>query len=337
VRFICGTQDIHKQLENKITEFHGTEDTILFPSCFDANGGFFEALLTAEDAIISDALNHASIIDGVRLCKAERHRFEHINMESLEDCLKRTQNKRMRWIATDGVFSMDGDIAPLDKIVELANKYKAYVFVDEAHSTGFIGPNGRGTPEHFGVINEIDIVTSTLGKGMGGASGGYATGRKEIVALLRQKARPYLFSNSLAPAIVGASLKVFDILTKSPSLKNQLRDNTKQFRTSMKAAGFKISGHDDVAIAPVWLGDARLASEFAEEMLKEGIYVVGFSYPVVPKGEARIRVQLSASHTKEQIEKAVNAFINIGKKLGVIGGEKEKTETEATIAESSAK
>eukprot|EP01017_Pseudomicrothorax_dubius_P026451 TRINITY_DN2951_c0_g2_i3.p1 TRINITY_DN2951_c0_g2~~TRINITY_DN2951_c0_g2_i3.p1 ORF type:complete len:325 (-),score=92.78 TRINITY_DN2951_c0_g2_i3:49-1023(-) len=312
------TWDIHKQLEKKISEFHGTEDTILYPSCFDANAGFFEAILSQEDAVISDALNHASIIDGIRLCKAQRHRYDHLNMEHLEKILKETQNCRLRFVVTDGVFSMDGDIAPLDRIVELAKKYNAYTFVDECHATGFFGRNGRGTPEHFGVQNDIDVINSTLGKALGGGTGGYSTGRKEIIEILRQKGRPYLFSNSIAPAVVGASLKVFELLDTKPELRDSLNRNTKLFRERMKKAGFKILGHDLSPIAPVLLGDARIASEFADELLKEDIYVIGFSYPVVPKGQARIRVQLSAAHTVEQVNRAVDAFINCGKARNII-------------------
>lgn len=318
VRFICGTLDIHKELERKLAQFHGTEDTILFPSCFDANGGLFESILTAEDAVISDSLNHASIIDGIRLCKARRLRYQHLDMKDLEKQLQESQDCRLRLIATDGVFSMDGDIAPLDKIVALAQKYNANIFVDECHATGFFGKTGRGTPEYFGVTNEIDIVNSTLGKALGGATGGYTTGRKEVIDILRQKARPYLFSNSVAPSVVGASLAVIDLLTNSTELRDRLMENTSLFRTKMKKAGFKISGNDECPIAPVMLGDARLAAEFADDMLQRGIYVIGFSYPVVPKGEARIRVQLSAAHTKEQVEETVAAFIEVGKKRKVI-------------------
>jgi len=320
VRFICGTQDIHKQLEAKITEFHRTEDTILFGSCFDANGGVFEAILTEKDAIISDQLNHASIIDGIRLCKAQRWRYNHRDMANLEACLKEAQEKgcRIKCIATDGVFSMDGTIAPLKEICDLADKYGAIVMVDESHACGFLGPTGRGAAEHCGVAERIDITTSTLGKALGGASGGYITGRGDVVELLRQKARPYLFSNTVPPPLVGAYLKVFEILLKSTSLKEKLAENTRYFRSRMKAAGFTIRGDDISPIAPVMLGDARLASEMADEMLTKGIYVIGFSYPVVPKGEARIRVQLSASHTREQLDQAIDAFIEIGKKKGVI-------------------
>ncbi|KAG2387681.1 hypothetical protein C9374_001275 [Naegleria lovaniensis] len=318
VRFICGTQDIHKELETKISEFHGTEDTILYPSCFDANGGLFECLLNEEDAVISDALNHASIIDGIRLCKAQRFRYKHMDMADLEKILQETQSARTRLIATDGVFSMDGDVAPLPEIVKLAEKYKAIVFIDECHATGFFGKTGRGTPEHFGLEGKIDIINSTLGKALGGSTGGYTTGRKEIIELLRQRARPYLFSNSLAPPVVGASLKVFEMISKDTSLRDHLMDNTKLFRQSMKKAGFEIIGDDSCPIVPVMLRDARLASEFADEMLKRGIYVIGFSYPVVPKDQARIRVQLSAGHSREQVEKCINAFIEVGKQKGII-------------------
>lgn len=318
VRFICGTQDLHIKLEDEITKFHETEGTILYPSCFDANAGLFEAILTAEDAVISDALNHASIIDGIRLCKAQRYRYNHLDMKDLEEKLKETQNCRYRLIATDGVFSMDGDVAPLDRIVELARKYKANIFVDECHATGFYGKNGKGTPEHFGVINEIDIINSTLGKALGGGSGGYTTGSKEIVELLRQKGRPYLFSNTIAPPLVGAYLKVFDMLNKGGELRKRLKENTLQFRKRMVDAGFKILGHPECPIAPVWLGDAKLASEFADALMKENIYVIGFSYPVVPKEQARIRVQLSAAHTIEQVDRAVDAFIKVGKQKGVL-------------------
>jgi len=318
VRFICGTQDIHKTLEAKIAAFHKTEDTILFPSAFDANTGFFEAILTNEDAVISDALNHASIIDGIRLCKASRHRYNHLDMNDLEEKLKETQSARLRFIATDGVFSMDGDFAPLPKIVELANNYDAYIYVDECHSTGFIGETGRGTPELFGVEKEIDVVCSTLGKALGGATGGYITSTKEVVDLLRQKARPYLFSNAISPPVCGASIRVFERLMENCDLPKKLHANTRLFRDRMNDAGFKILGHHDSAIVPVLLGDARLAATISDNLLEEGIYVIGFSYPVVPKGQARIRVQLSAAHTPEQVNKCVDAFIKVGKKLNVI-------------------
>ena len=325
VRFICGTQDIHKQLESKISDFHGTEDTILFPSAFDANTGFFEAVLTPEDAILSDELNHASLIDGIRLCKAKRFRYKHLDMEDLEKNLKDAteQKSRLIFVVTDGVFSMDGDIAPLPRIIELAKQYSAYTLVDECHASGVIGKTGRGTPEYFSIPDgTIDIITSTLGKALGGGTGGYATGKKCIIDILRQRARPNLFSNSIAPPIAGASLEVFKMMNDEglcTELISNLRRNTNNFRTSMKAAGFKILGHEDCPIAPVFLEDARLASDFADDMMKtEDIYVIGFSYPVVPKGKARIRVQISAAHTPEQIERAVKAFIKIGKQRGVI-------------------
>lgn len=316
VRFICGTQDIHKQLEKKISDFHSFEDTILYSSCFDANAGFFEALLTDQDAIISDALNHASIIDGIRLCKAERHRYDHLNMQQLEEALQQTQDKRIRMIVTDGVFSMDGDFAPLDKIRKLADQYDACIFVDESHSTGFVGQTGRGTPEYFGV--EVDVINSTLGKALGGATGGYTTGRQEIIDVLRNKSRPYLFSNSMAPTIVGAGLEVFDMLTATTELRDKLHANTLRFRAGMEEAGFKLMGHPESPIAPIMLGDAKLAAEFAEEMLELGIYVIGFSFPVVPKGQARIRVQLSAGHSIDQVDRAVEAFKNVALKKGTL-------------------
>ena len=317
VRFICGTQDIHKELEDKIARFLGTEDTILYAACFDANGGVFEPLLGAEDAIISDALNHASIIDGVRLCKAKRYRYAHSNMEELEKALQEAQAQRFRIIVTDGVFSMDGDIAKLDKICDLADKYDAMVMVDDCHSAGFIGKTGRGTHEHCDVMGRVDIITGTLGKALGGSMGGYTSGKKEIIEMLRQKSRPYLFSNSLAPSIVGAANKVFDILGQTTEFRDQLEENATYFRTKMVEAGFDIKPGDS-PIVPVMLYDAPLAQEFAAQLLKEGIYVIGFFYPVVPKGEARIRVQLSAGHTKEQLDKAINAFIKIGKSLNVL-------------------
>jgi glycine C-acetyltransferase len=317
VRFICGTMDIHKQLEKKISEFHGTEDTILYSSCFDANGGVFEALLQADDVIISDELNHASIIDGIRLCKSKRARYKHLDMADLEKLLIEHKDCPTKLISTDGIFSMDGDIAPLPKIVELANKHDAVIFVDESHATGFIGETGRGTPQMHGVMKEIDIINSTLGKALGGATGGYTTGYKEIVDIIRNRGRPYLFSNSVAPPVVGAAMEVFDLL-KDPSHVKKLRNNTHQFREGMEKAGFKILGHKECPIVPVWLGEAKLASAFAEEMMKYNIYVIGFSYPVVPKGKARIRVQLSSAHTPAQIDKAINAFTNVGKAKGVI-------------------
>ncbi len=317
VRFICGTQDIHKELEKKLSEFLGTEDTILYAAAFDANGGVFEPLLEKEDAIISDSLNHASIIDGVRLCKAERHRYEHNDMADLEEKLKATQHCRSRMIATDSVFSMDGTIAQLDKICELAEKYDAIVMIDECHSSGFMGKTGRGVHEHCGVIDKIDIITGTLGKALGGASGGFTSGRKEVIDMLRQKSRPYLFSNTVAPAIVGASIAVLDMITQSTELRDKLEENTKYFRGAMEAAGFELKPGSH-PIVPVMLYDAVLAQKMSEALLEEGIYVVGFFYPVVAKGNARIRVQVSAAHSQEQLEKAVAAFIKIGKELGVI-------------------
>jgi glycine C-acetyltransferase len=319
VRFICGTQDIHKDLEKKIAEFYHTEDTILYAAAFDANGGVFEPLFSSEDAIISDSLNHASIIDGVRLCKAARYRFENGNMEDLENQLKAANenNARFKIIVTDGVFSMDGLLAPLDKICDLADKYDAMVMIDECHATGFIGKTGIGTPEAKGVVGRVDIITGTLGKALGGAMGGYTTGKKEIIELLRQRSRPYLFSNSLAPAIVGASIKVFDMLKNDTSLRDKLEENTAYFKKGMKEAGFDIIDGDS-AIVPVMLYDAKLSQEMADRLLEEGIYVIGFFYPVVPKDKARIRVQLSAAHEKEHIDKAINAFIKVGKDLKVI-------------------
>lgn len=320
VRFICGTQDLHKKLEEAISKFHGTEDTILFPSCFDANAGLFEACLGPEDAVISDALNHASIIDGIRLCKAQRFRYKHMDMADLESILKECVSKgtRHRMIVTDGVFSMDGDIAPLAAICDLAQKYDAQVFVDECHATGFLGTNGRGTPEMCGVEGRVDIINSTLGKALGGATGGYTTGPKALIDLLRNKARPYLFSNTLAPSVAGASIEVFRMLSEGSDLVQKLQRNVHEFRTGLKQAGFTLSGHDDCPIVPVMLGDARLASEFADEMLSRGIYVIGFSYPVVPKGQARIRVQMSAAHEPEQVRKCIDAFVEVGRAKGVI-------------------
>ena len=317
VRFICGTQDLHKELERRVSEFFGTEDTILYSSCFDANGGLFETLLGEEDAIISDALNHASIIDGIRLCKAERHRYPNGDMTALEEALKKTQGKRLRMIATDGVFSMDGYLAKLDVICDLADKYQAMVMVDDSHASGFIGKSGRGTAEHFGVEKRVDVMTSTLGKALGGAAGGFTTGKREIVALLRQRSRPYLFSNSIPPAIAGASIAVLDLLSGTTELRDRLMDNAKRFREGMVKAGFTVK-EGVTPIVPVMLGDARLAAELAKGLLDEGIYVIGFSFPVVPKGEARIRVQLSAQHDGAQIDRAVAAFATIGKRLGVL-------------------
>lgn len=319
VRFICGTQDIHKELEGKLSQFLGTEDTILYPSCFDANGGLFETILTAEDAIISDALNHASIIDGVRLSKAQRYRYANNNMQELEEQLKQaTENgARFKLIATDGVFSMDGIIADLGAICDLADKYDAMVMVDDCHATGFIGENGRGSHEYCDVMGRVDILTGTLGKALGGASGGYTSGKKEVIAWLRQRSRPYLFSNSVAPAIVSASLEVMAMLEKGSELRAKLRANSERFRTRMTDAGFTLEGEDH-PIIPVMLGDAKLASEMADKMLERGVYVVGFSFPVVPKGKARIRTQMSAAHSLEQVDFAIDAFIAVGKELGII-------------------
>lgn len=317
VRFICGTQDIHKELERKLSEFLGTEDTILYAAAFDANGGVFEPLFGEEDAIISDELNHASIIDGIRLCKAKRWRYKHNDMAHLEACLQEAQSQRFRIIVTDGVFSMDGTIAQLDKIVALAEKYDALIMSDECHSSGFMGKTGRGVHEYHNVIGKIDIITGTLGKALGGASGGFTSGRKEIIELLRQRSRPYLFSNTLAPSIVGASIAVLDLLTESTALRDKLHANTKYFREAMTAAGFDIKPGEH-PIVPVMLYEAKLAQEFASCLLAEGIYVIGFYYPVVPQGKARIRVQVSAGHERHHLEKAVAAFTKVGKELGVI-------------------
>lgn len=319
VRFICGTQDIHKELEAKIASFYGTEDTILYAAAFDANGGVFEPLLTPEDAIISDALNHASIIDGVRLCKAKRYRYANNNMDDLEKQLTQAQadGARFKIIVTDGVFSMDGLLAPLDEICALAEKFDALVMIDECHSAGFIGQTGRGTLEEKGVLDKIDIITGTLGKALGGAMGGYTTGKKEVIEILRQKSRPYLFSNSLAPTIVGASIKVFEMLENNTELRDQLEANVKYFKKGIKEAGFDIIDGDS-AIVPIMLYDAKLSQTMANKLLQKGIYVIGFFYPVVPKGKARIRVQLSASHTIEHLNKAIASFIEIGKELHVI-------------------
>ncbi|WP_434265810.1 glycine C-acetyltransferase [Alteromonas macleodii] len=319
VRFICGTQDIHKQLEASISDFLGTEDTILYPSCFDANGGLFETLLGPEDAIISDALNHASIIDGVRLCKAKRYRYANNDIAALEEQLKQADadGARFKIIATDGVFSMDGVIADLASICDLADKYDAMVMVDDCHATGFLGENGKGSHEYCGVMGRVDIITGTLGKALGGAFGGYTSGKKEVVEWLRQRSRPYLFSNSVAPPIVSASLKVFEMMKEGDELRANLWRNANHFRTRMEEAGFTLAGKDH-AIIPVMLGDARLASEMADKMLEKGIYVIGFSYPVVPKGQARIRTQMSAGHSLEHVDKAVDAFIEVGRELGVI-------------------
>lgn len=317
VRFICGTQDLHKNLEKKIAEFYGTEDTILYAAAFDANGGLFEPLFGKEDAIISDALNHASIIDGVRLCKAQRYRYQHSDMADLEEQLKLAQEQRFRIIVTDGVFSMDGDIAKMDEICDLADKYDALVMTDECHSAGFIGKTGRGVPEYCNVLDRVDIITGTLGKALGGAMGGYTTGKKEVIEMLRQKSRPYLFSNSLAPSIVGASLKVFELLSESTELRDLLEENTKYFKEKIIAAGFDIKKGDS-PIVPIMLYDAALSQKFADGLLAEGIYAIGFFYPVVPNGAARIRTQISAAHSKEELDRAINAIIKVGKDLDVI-------------------
>jgi glycine C-acetyltransferase len=317
VRFICGTQDIHKILEKKISDFLGTEDTILYAAAFDANGGVFEPLFNEEDAIISDALNHASIIDGVRLCKAERHRYNHNDMADLEQKLQETASKRNRIIVTDGVFSMDGTIAQLDKINALAEKYNALIMIDECHASGFMGKTGRGTHEHCGVMGKIDIITGTLGKALGGASGGFTSGKKEIIELLRQRSRPYLFSNTLAPSITGASIAVIDMLSETTALRDKLHENTAYFREKIKAAGFDIKPGTH-PIVPIMLYDARLSQDMAAALLQEGIYVIGFYFPVVPKGQARIRVQISAAHDRHHLDKAIEAFTKVGKKLGVI-------------------
>ena len=317
VRFICGTQDIHKQLESTISEFFGTEDTILYTSCFDANGGLFETILGPEDAVISDSLNHASIIDGIRLCKAQRHRYPNSDMQALEAALQNTQDCRTRLIATDGAFSMDGFIAKLDEITALAERYGALVMVDDSHATGFMGTTGRGSAEHHGVMDKIDVFTSTLGKALGGGSGGFTTGRQEIIDLLRQRSRPYLFSNTLPPPLVAASIQVFNMLSRSTELRDKLESNTRYFREKMTEAGFDIKpGHHP--IVPVMLYDAPLAQKFANMLLDEGIYVIGFFFPVVPKGEARIRVQLSAAHDQHHLDRAIEAFIKVGKKLEVL-------------------
>jgi glycine C-acetyltransferase len=316
VRFICGTQDLHKQLEATISKFFGTEDTILYTSCFDANGGLFETILGEQDAVISDALNHASIIDGIRLCKAERRRYANGDMAELEKHLQETKDKRTRLIATDGVFSMDGFIAKLDEIVKLKEKYGALLMVDDSHATGFVGPTGRGSAELHGVMDKVDVFTSTLGKALGGGSGGFTTGRKEIIDLLRQRSRPYLFSNTLPPPLVAASIKVFEMLSSSTKLRDKVNDNALYFRKRMTDAGFDIRPGTH-PIAPVMLYDAKLAQQFAKELLAEGIYVIGFFYPVVPQGQARIRTQMSAAHSHEQIDRLVEAFVKVGRKLGV--------------------
>ncbi len=317
VRFICGTQDLHQELEQKISEFFGTDDTILYTSCFDANTGLFETLLSDKDAIISDALNHASIIDGIRLCKASRYRYAHGDMEALENCLKEASGQKTRMVATDGVFSMDGDYAKLDQICDLAEKYDALVMVDDSHATGFVGPTGRGTAEMHGVQDRVDIITSTLGKALGGASGGFTTGRKNIIDLLRQRSRPYLFSNSLPPPLVAAALKTIELLKGSQAAKENLESNTSYFREKIAKVGFSIKPGTH-PIVPIMLGDAKLAQEMATRLLEEGVYVVGFFFPVVPKGEARIRVQLSAAHTKKDLDFAIEKFTKVGKKLKII-------------------
>jgi glycine C-acetyltransferase len=317
VRFICGTQDLHKTLEKKIASYFGTEDTILYAACFDANGGVFEPLLTAEDAIISDALNHASIIDGVRLCKAQRYRYKNADMEDLEKQLQEAQAQRFRIIVTDGVFSMDGNVAPMDRICELAEKYDAMVMVDECHSAGVVGETGRGVTELFNIRGQVDIITGTLGKAFGGAIGGFTTGRKEIIEMLRQRSRPYLFSNSLLPAVVGAGIRMFDMMDETTELQERLHHNTEYFMEKMQAAGFDIKPTQS-AICAVMLYDAKLSQEFAASLLKEGIYVIGFYFPVVPREQARIRVQLSAAHTQEHLDRAIAGFLKVGKALGVI-------------------
>lgn len=319
VRFICGTQTIHKQLENELSQFLKMEDTILYPSCFDANGGLFESILSAEDAIISDSLNHASIIDGVRLCKAKRYRYANNNMAELEAQLQKADadGARFKLIATDGVFSMDGIIADLESICDLADQYNALVMVDDSHAVGFVGENGRGSHEYCKVMDRVDIITGTLGKALGGASGGFTAAKKEVVEILRQRSRPYLFSNSVAPVVVATSLKVLELLREEPELRSQLWNNAEYFREKMSAAGFNLAGADH-AIIPVMIGDARLASEMADKLLAKGVYVIGFSFPVVPKGEARIRTQMSALHSQEQLDHAINAFIEVGKELNII-------------------
>ncbi|MEN1728563.1 MAG: glycine C-acetyltransferase [Pseudomonadota bacterium] len=317
VRFICGTQDLHQALEARIADFFGKDDAILYAACFDANGGLFEPLLGPEDAIISDQLNHASIIDGIRLCKAERHRYANSDMNALEDCLKATMGKRTRMIATDGVFSMDGYVAKLDEITALAEQYNALVMVDDCHATGFFGPTGRGSAEHHGVMDKVDIFTSTLGKAMGGGMGGFTTASRPVIDMLRQRSRPYLFSNSLTPSLVAASMKVFEMIAASTALLDRVKNNTAYFRQAMTDAGFDIKAGQH-PIVPVMLYDAPLAQQMANELLKEGIYVIGFFYPVVPKGEARIRTQISAAHTREHLDRAVDAFTRVGRRLGVI-------------------
>ena len=325
VRFICGTQDAHEALERKISEFLGTEEAILYSSCFDANGGLFETLLGEEDAIISDALNHASIIDGIRLCKAERHRYAHGDLAALEEALKKTQGKRVHMVATDGVFSMDGDIAPLERICDLAERYEALVMVDDSHATGFVGKTGRGSIEHAGVMGRVDVVTSTLGKALGGAAGGFTTGRREMIEVLRQRSRPYLFSNTVAPVVVGASLAALELISSTTDLRDRVMDNAKRFREGVTKAGFQIKPGFH-PIVPIMMsgpravdgGDARLAQQMAAAMLDEGIYVIGFSFPVVPKGQSRIRVQLSAAHSSEMVDRAVDAFTRVGKRFELV-------------------
>jgi len=317
VRFICGTQDIHKTLEKQIAQFHGREDSILYASCFDANAGLFEQLLGPEDAVFSDALNHASIIDGIRLCKAKKYRYEHKNMQDLEAKLQDASDAKIKMIVTDGVFSMDGNVAPLPEICDLADKYGALTFIDECHATGFLGPSGRGTEDFFGINGKVDIINSTLGKALGGAAGGYTTASHQIIQLLRQRARPYLFSNSLPPPVVACASQVFSMLMDDSSFVSKIKENTTRFRQKMTSAGFTISG-DDHPISPVMLGDAQLASDMADDMLKRGIFVIGFSYPVVAKGKARIRVQISAAHTTEDIDRTVEAFIEVGRARNVI-------------------
>jgi len=317
VRFICGTQDIHKTLEKQIAQFHGREDSILYASCFDANAGLFEQLLGPEDAVFSDALNHASIIDGIRLCKAKKYRYEHKNMQDLEAKLQDASDAKIKMIVTDGVFSMDGNVAPLPEICDLADKYGALTFIDECHATGFLGPSGRGTEDFFGINGKVDIINSTLGKALGGAAGGYTTASHQIIQLLRQRARPYLFSNSLPPPVVACASQVFTMLMDDSSFVSKIKENTTRFRQKMTSAGFTISG-DDHPISPVMLGDAQLASDMADDMLKRGIFVIGFSYPVVAKGKARIRVQISAAHTTEDIDRTVEAFIEVGRARNVI-------------------
>ncbi|MCI0472196.1 MAG: glycine C-acetyltransferase [Ignavibacteria bacterium] len=323
VRFICGTQDIHKQLEEKLTEFLGTEDTILFPSCFDANAGVFEAVLTEQDVMIADRLIHASIVDGIRLAKAQQDTFKHSDMKHLEEKLKLHQDKRIRLIITDGAFSMDGDLAKLDKIVELAEKYNAMIFIDEAHTSGYVGKTGRGTHEHFGVMGKIDIISTTLGKGLGGASGGCISGRKEIVELCRQRARPYLFSNAVAPSIVEASMKVLELISRTTERRDKLEQNTIFWRNGLTEAGFIIKD-GETAIVPVMLFNAKLSQDFSRDLFAEGIYAVGFFFPVVPKGQARIRTQLSAAHDMHHLEKALAAFIKVGKKYEILGKTKQE-------------